>query len=265
MKNLFIFVFVIIIISNSYAQFDKDTFFNRVNSIYHNFTNTEIKNFSLSATSDYFEFNTKEYLKDEHYFPVELYWIFPDKMFFVKKAISGDVDTSKYEIISQMQKDMQQGLKGIFIDWQRFLGGNILDEMPDEYNISIFGDTVHIEFETMENKVPVTLKFSFGINALCLKIETFYKDSGQKMITYPSFVLIDNKWLCNEWMVQIIQNKEIKSGFIVTFQSAKINSKWFPLQALISVQTKEKLNETFRRLYKFRNLVTDRDVKVIMD
>ncbi|MFC2088889.1 hypothetical protein ACFLSX_04745 [Calditrichota bacterium] len=246
-----------------YAQYDEKTFFSRVNSIYHNLESTNIENFALAATSDFFEISTNEFLDNDSYFPVEVIWVSPNKMYFLKKTFPADLDTSKKKIVFQLQKDMQQGLKGILIDWQRFLGGKILDDLPENFKVTNIDDTVHVEFEAIENNIPVYMKFYFGINALCFKIETTYKNSNQKMITLPAFVLIKNKWLCTKWTVKIIKNGEIESGFIVELKSQARGESWFPLQTLITVQTKEKLNETFRRIYKFRKLEINKDLKYL--
>ncbi len=245
------------------AQFDEQAFFSRANSIYHNLNSKDVKNFALSITSNYFEITTKGFLDSEEYSPIEFVWQSPGKMYFIKRAIPVEIDTFAQKGINNLQNDMQQGLKGIFIDWQRFLGGNILDDLPKDYIISSVGDTVHIEFESTENNVPVKMKFFFGINALCFKIETHYETIDQKMITYPEYVLIDKKWLCTSWTVKILQAGEITSGFTAAITSKPINKNWFPVHALITVQTKKKLNETFRRIYKFRNLRINRDIKVV--
>jgi hypothetical protein len=155
---------------------------------------------------------------------------------------------------------MFQELRGIFMDWQRFIGGRLLYDLPEDFTIDSVEDTVHIEFSSFENKQPVKMRFYFGLNAVCFKMETIYQNIKQKIVTYPLYVLIDKKWLCNEWIVKIIENGEITSGFSVLFKSGKHNESWLPIQALIQVQTRQKLNQTFTRLYKFRNLKVDRDL-----
>lgn len=263
--KLFIFIlFKFFLFTNIiFAQYNEETFFSRVNSIYHNLVSTEIKNFSLSVTSDFFELSTKDFIDNENYFPVELIWISPNEMYFLKNKPPEELDTLNNNKFYQLQSDMQQGLKGIFIDWQRFLGGKLLDDLPQKYKVSNVEDTVHIEFEADEENIPVNMKFYFGINAICFKIETTYKNNNQKMITYPAFVLIENKWLCTKWTVKIIKNGVIESGFIVELKSQSRGDMWFPLQAQITVQTREKLNETFRRIYKFRQLKVNRKLNFL--
>ena len=54
LTKIILFLSVIVCL-NIQAQFNEETFFNRANSIYHNLSYSEIENFSVSVTSDYFE------------------------------------------------------------------------------------------------------------------------------------------------------------------------------------------------------------------
>ena len=236
-----------------FAQFDETTFFNRVNSIYHNLEDSEIKNFKIQITSDYFEYNAGKEIDHDNYSPIEFIWIKPRQLHFNRINNTQITDSAKQVVIYQLQNEMFQELRGVFMDWQRFIGGKILYDLPDEYLMDSIGDTVHIEFESFENNKPIKMKLYFGKNAICFKLETIYKDIKQKIVTYPAFILIDGKWLCNEWVVKIMQNGVINSGFSVNFQSGKYKDSWLPVQALVQVQTRQKLNQTFSRLYKFRN------------
>jgi len=260
LNKLMLFVNLIICITVQ-AQFDETSFFNRVNSIYHNLNESEIENFSVSITSDYFEYNSKEGIDHDQYSPIEFVWIKPRLLQFNRSDIPQGLDSTQQEKIFQLQNEMFQELRGIFMDWQRFIGGNILFDLPEKYTIESVGDTVFISFDSFENNKPIKMKFRFGLNAICFKIETIYQEINQKIVTYPAYVLVDGRWLCTEWVIKILQNGVINSGFSVNFQSAKYKDTWLPLQALIQVQTRQKLNQTFTRLYKFRNSEVNRKMK----
>ena len=255
--NRKILLLVLSLCVNAFAQFDETTFFNRVNSIYHHLGNSKIENFKVHITSDYFEFNSGGGIDHDEYSPIEFIWIKPRQLHFNRINHPQVTDTAQQKIIFQLQNEMFQELRGIFMDWQRFIGGRLLYDLPEDYSIDTVGDTVHIEFSSYENKQPVKMKFYFGLNAVCFKMETIYQNIKQKIVTYPTYVLLDKKWLCSEWIVKIHDKGEITSGFSVLFKSAKYKESWLPIQALIQVQTRQKLNQTFKRLYKFRNLQVD--------
>ena len=252
--NKIILFLSVIVCLNIQAQFNEEPFFNRANSIYHNLSYSEIENFSVSVTSDYFEHNSGEGIDHDTYSPIEFTWIKPRQLHFNRINFPQNADSAQKANIFQLQNEMFQELRGIFMDWQRFIGGNLLFDMPEKYAVDSAGDTVHIVFESFENNEPVKMKFYFGRNAICFRIETIYQKIRQKIITYPSYVLVDGKWLCTEWVVKIMQNGVINSGFGVTFKSGRYKETWLPVQALIQVQTRQKLNQTFSRLYKFKNL-----------
>lgn len=239
---------------NTKAQFDEKQFFNRVNSIYHNLENSEIENFAVKITSDYFEYNAGEGINHDLYSPIEFIWAKPRQLFFNRMEFPTDVDSIQKSNIIQLQNEMFQELRGVFMDWQRFLGGKLLYDLPEKFTIDTVQDTVHIMFESFEMNDPIKMKFYFGLNALCFRIETTYEKINQKIITFPTFVLVDDKWLCTEWVVKIIQYGEITSGFSVNFRSGRYKNNWLPIQALVQVQSKQKLNQTFTRLYKFRGM-----------
>ena len=260
LSKLFLLV-NLIVCSNVYAQFDQTSFFNRINSIYHNLNNSEIENFSVSITSDYFEYNSSEVIDHDVYSPIEFIWIKPRQLHFNRNGMPSGLDSTQQAKVFRLQNEMFQELRGIFMDWQRFIGGNILFDLPDKYIIESKKDTVFISFDSFESGKPVKMKFYFGLNAICFKIETIYEQINQKIITYPAYVLVDGKWLCSEWVIKITQNGIINSGFSVKFQSARYKESWLPLQALIQVQTRQKLNQTFTRLYKFRGAEVNKEIK----
>jgi len=254
LNKLMLFINLVICI-NVHAQFDETTFFNRLNSIYHNLHDKDVENFSVSVTSDFFEFNAGKGIDHDLYSPIEFIWIKPRQLHFNRNSIPKGIDSTQQVKIFQLQNEMFQELRGIFMDWQRFIGGELLFDLPEEYTMSSTGDTVFISFDSFENNEPIEMKFYFGLNAVCFKIETIYQKIKQKIITYPSYVLIEGKWLCTEWIIKIVQNGIINSGFSVNFQSGRHKETWLPIQAVIQVQTIKKLNKTFTRLYKFRNPV----------
>jgi hypothetical protein len=260
-KSNLILLINIIFYLNLFAQFDQQNFFKRANSIYHNLGLSEINNFSMAITSDNFEYQMKDIINHEEYLPIEFIWTKPRQINLNRQPAPSNLDSIQQIKLFQLQSEMLQGLRGIFIDWQRFLGGNLLYDLPEKYNIDTINDTVHIIFESYENNLPIKLKFYFGVNALCFRIETIYQGINQTINTYPTYILVDNKWLCTEWMVNIIQEGEITSGFSLKFKSGKYKDSWLPLQALIRVQTRQKLNQTFTRLFKFRNLKVNNSIK----
>jgi hypothetical protein len=264
-KNSIILILNIIFCSDVFGQFDQQVFFNRANTIYHNLSTSDINNFSVLITSDYFEYKTGKILNHDEYAPIEFIWIKPRQLHFNRKEFPSNTDSIQQTIILQLQNEMFQELRGIFIDWQRFFGENLLYDLPAKYKIDSIDDTVHISFDSYENNEPVKLKFYFGLNALCFRIETIYQNINQKIITFPSYIYVDNKWLCSEWIVKIIQNGIINSGFSVKLKSRKYKESWLPLQALIQVQTVQKLNQTFTRLYKFKKLGVNQELKSLQN
>jgi len=264
MKSKFYIVVIclFIIIGNLSAQFNKSEFIYRVKTIYHSLKSTGLDNFSSWITSDIFLEALKDQSKEEVY-PVEIIWKNPNLIYYIKRPLPQINDKEKLGEIQQLQVDMIQELKGLLIDWLRFSAGNILDDIPETYLITTKADTVFIEYEKFEEGKNVNVKMLFGKNGLCLKIISSYRYKNEIIILYPGYALIEDKWLCNKWMLQIYKNGEVDSGFQVSLKSRKVEDYWIPQNLTLQLQKKGIDNTWFLRDYKFRNVVLNKDLKIV--
>jgi hypothetical protein len=122
---------------------------------------------------------------------------------------------------------------------------------------------VKLEFQLEENQVPMNNKMYFGVNGLCLKIITENLYTREIVITYPQFDYQDNRWLCVQWQVQIISNNQVTGGFLVNIGSEKINGYYLPVNLSLLVQSQEKKEKIFIRNYSFKNIMINRDLKIV--
>lgn len=262
-KIKFIIIITVIISQNVSAQFAQETFFNRVSSIYHTLNETALKNFSSWIVSDHFELNTAGFFGDQEFYPVEFVWVNPNRIFFIRKALPAIEDSAKRNFATELQTEMQQELKGILLDWQRFNGQNIINDLPSDYNLEVLGDTVFVFYESGEGGQTSKSIYYFGLNGICFRVKTLYTAENKKIVLFPNYLLLGNKWLCTGWSVQIFKNNSVESGYEVSIKSQKYDSIWLPVGISLKVQTAEKMNQTFTRLYKFRNILTNRDFKIL--
>ena len=80
------------------------------------------------------------------------------------------------------------------------------------------------------------------------------------MYIYPNFRYVDDKWLCKDWTVQIIENGEIKSGLYVKVESQKLKDYWLPKTFHLQIQTKEAPEKIFSKIYKFSNILLNKEI-----
>ena len=261
-KYNIILIFLFIIISNLNAQFNESEFIYRVKTIYHSLNLTSLDNFSSWVTSDIFLEAVKDDSKEEVY-PVEIIWKNPNLIYYIKRPLPQINDKEKLNEIQQIQVDLIQELQGLLIDWLRFSAGNILDDLSETYLITTKADTVFIEYEKFEDGKNVKVKMLFGKNGLCLKIITTYDYKNEVIIIYPRYALVEDKWMCNGWMLQIYKGGDVDSGFQVSLNSRKVEDYWIPQRLTLQLQKKGIDDAWFMRDYKFRNVVLNKDLKIV--
>lgn len=258
-----ILIFSILLTSLNFAQFNEEHFVQRVNSIYHSLEKNGLQNFSADLNSDHFAEITGGLKQDPPYYPLQFIWAAPARMFFIKKAPPEDLTEQQQKTVGKLQQELQPELRGILLDWQRFMAGNLLDKKIENYQFDVAGDTVYIKLNDVSDVDTTVVKYTFGQNGICLKISSNELAKKRKTVTYPAFRLIEGKWLCTGWDVQIENSGEISGGFRVLINSKKINEMWFPWDLRLIVQTKEKLNHTFVRNYSFRNIQLNRKIQIV--
>ena len=255
-------LFIFVLSSALFGQFDKSEFLYRCKTIYHSLRLSGLDNFSSWVTSNIFLEATKD-ISDEEIYPLEIIWKNPNRIYYIKRPLPQVNNIEKQKEIQQLQLNMIQVLQGLLIDWQRFLAGNVLDDLPDTYLISTQNDTVFLQYESFKSGKNVKVKLLFGMNGLCLKIITSNTDKNEITNIYPAYTLIDDKWLCNSWTVQIYQNDTVESGFQVSMKSRKLENFWVPQRLSLALQKKDVENTLFYREYIFRNVVLNKDLEII--
>ena len=264
MKNRLIVIIILFVIVNGtlLAQFNESEFIYRVKTMYHSLKLTGLDNFSSWVTSNIFLEATKEISAEELY-PLEIIWKNPDLIYYIRRPLPQLNDTLKQKEIQELQMDMIQELQGLLIDWQRFSAGNILDGLPETYLVTTKDDTVSVEFEKFESGKNIKVKILFGQNGLCLKIITNYTHKDEIMYIYPEYTLVEDKWICIKWTLQIYKKSQVDSGLMVSIKSRKLQDYWVPQRLTLQLQKREIDNTMFMREYKFRNVVLNKDLQIV--
>ena len=245
-----------------FSQINESEFIYKVKTNYHSLKNTDLDNFSSWVTSNVILESAKDISK-EVIFPLEIIWKNPDLLYYIKRPLPNTGDPEKQKEFQQQQMDMIRELQGILIDWQRFFAGNILDELPDTYLMKEKEDTVFVEYELYDSGKNVINQLVFGKNGLCLKIVTNYVHLNKVIYVYPGYTMVENKWICNYWRVQIYINDQVESGFEISLTSRKVKDYWIPERLIMQLQKTGIENSVFVRDYTFRNVVLNKDLQIL--
>jgi hypothetical protein len=80
---------------------------------------------------------------------------------------------------------------------------------------------------------------------------------------YPGYILVEDRWICNKWAVQMYQNGQAESEFVVSLKLRKLEDYWIPQRFILQSQKRGKDNTRFIREYMFRNVVLNKDLQVL--
>ncbi len=243
-------------------SFNQEEFISRVKTIYHSLSLKGLDNFSCWVTSNIFLEKTKGFFNEEE-FPFEIIWKSPNKLFYIKRAIPSLTVPENQKQVEQIKMDLLQELKGLLIDWQRFYAGNVLDDLPETHLIYSNRDTAFIQYQKYDSGKNLKIKMLFGVNGLLMKIITIYPDTREEIYIYPGYLLVEDKWLCDKWMVQMLKNGQVEGGFTVKLESRKFDKYWIPVRILMQLQKKEYNTKLFIRDYKLRNIILNKEIKIL--
>ncbi len=257
------FIFISPLISSGLmAQFQEVEFFNRVNSIYYTLEQTDLKNFTSWLTSNIFVNSTDDFFSEE-VFPLEFIWLEGNRMFFSRRPIPVIDDSIQNQTLENLQMSMRKELKAILLDWQRFYAGRLLQNMPADYTIELMADTVILQYTTVEDTESVINTLYFGQNGICIKTSIIYPMRNESIHTYPIYKYTGEKWLCIGWKVQVLEEDDITTGYLIDIKSQRIENYWLPQIITMRLQTKREKELLYWREYYFRNILVNRNIEVM--
>jgi len=262
MNKFLVFIVIYMFPFDALAQVNEPEFFNRVNTSYYALELTDLNNFSSWISSNIFEETTKDLYKDEIY-PIELLWVKPNDPYFIRRPLPPVQDSLAAARAQNAQDDLQQELRVLLMDWGRFYAGRLLEDMPTDYILEARADTVLLNFKNYNDPRDSETHILFGLNGLVLQTSIVYKDSSERINTFPEYKYTGEYWLCTGWRVQNLKNSEVISVFQVKVISKRIEKYWLPSQFQMELQSKDIREKIFIRVYKFRNIRINRDIQVL--
>lgn len=262
MNKVLILIALCVLQFNALAQFSEPEFFNRVNKIYYALELTDLNNFSSWVSSNIFEETVKDLYRDEIY-PIEFLWVKPNDPYFIRRPLPPIQESLAAAKVKNAQDELQQEFRALIMDWGRFYAGRLLTHMPTDYTLETRADTVLLNFKNYNNPRDSETNIFFGLNGLVLQTSVIYRDSSERINTFPEYKYTGEYWLCTGWRVQILKMGEVISGFQVKVISKRIENYWLPSQFQMELQNKDVRDKIFIRVYNFRNIRINRDIQVL--
>ncbi len=262
----YLLIFSLCIITSIEAQvnnFDERNFFKKVRDSYYTLADDNVNNFTALVTNVSLEKFAQDTWENSEIFPIQMIWFAPDRLFLSQQGVP-TLPKDKYGEYQQQIADLNQQVKGLMFDLQRFFFKGIYNSLSDDYEISFHDEeTVEIKYVFDSGVEETHIKYIFGLNGLCVKIETTYPSQNKVIITKPSFRAVKTKWLCNGWTIQTVENEKITGGFIISLKNKIKNDYWVPINIQIDVQKSEKQGVIFSDIIKIRNYLFNQPIEYI--
>lgn len=252
---LFTILFVLSAGMPAQAQESLKKFKERVAPYYYCLENMPVKNFTcLFTTSEYINFARENY-DSTHTYPLKLTWIKNGRVYYTLQPYPARMDSSQRRtFLTQVQLVTNQ-FKGFLLDWQNFMLYSPLSDIPDSLEIKVGHDTIQVEYTSGEGKLTAHVKKLFLPSGKLIRV-TVWSGSG-KVVNYPIYTELENKWVCSGWNSQIYENGQISSGIANRMELRKIGNYWMPIRVDMLVQTSRKPEEKFLSTIFMKEFIFD--------
>jgi hypothetical protein len=246
---------------NTNADFNEQDFFNNLKTSYYHLSDTPIKNFVTLVTSMKMEMFASQQWKNAEIFPLQLIWFNPDKVYITQRGVP-QLEKDKYKEYQDLIAGLKTQIRGILADLTRFYLVGLYDSIHPDYVLKHNEEAVQINFSTQEAGVITRVKYLLGYNGLLILIQVDYPLQQKRIVIYPKFKTVKNKWLCTGWNVQSYEKGQVVSGYDLKIKNHYINNVWVPGEIVLAVQKADKKGQTFYDEIKFKNYLFNQPLQL---
>jgi hypothetical protein len=215
----------------------------KAESYYYSTISSDIRNFScLFTTNTYIDF-AKGLGDTAGTYPLKFVWTRAGKIYYVLQPSVLLTDSlHRKKTLEKIQQTKNQ-FYGFYLDWYNFLILSPFDGVPDTARVKFAGDTVQVSYENQSSGEIALIKKIFLKSGRLIQVEI--DSRNERVLNYPQYREVGEKWLCYGFDTQIIRNQQVTSGLSTRMELAKISSYWMPTRVDIVVQTIDKPNEKY--------------------
>lgn len=255
-----LFCFLMLFVIQIFADENWNGFKTEHEKYYHFLEQTDIQNFTCFYTTDaYIKYITK--VADSSYiYPLKLIWTREGKTYYILEPYPQTTDNKQRQKILEKIQMTKSQFQGFYLDWLNFLVASPFADIPDDAQIQSVEDTLEVTYAS-DGKKNVFVTKLFLPSGQLLKVIV---DSGtEKIVDYPKYTEVENKWLCAGWDTQIYRGSEISSGMATRLEIRKIKNYWLPVRVDIIVQTADKPNEKYVSEIFLKGYVFNTPLKIL--
>ncbi len=234
-----IIAFLLVMSSVTVAQDDLATFKEKASQYYHTLARDDVKNFTCKISSSIYINFIKQYADSTFYYPLKFIWTSAGNGYYALQPLPELSDSLRRETLTRAQA-LKNLWSGIVYDMQKFIIRSPLTALPENAAATFGNDTVGISFSFRDKARQITSKETFTRGGQLGRVIWIY--DTQKVVNYPKYKELGDKWLCTGWDSQVYENAQITSGIGVRVIYATLDHKIVPEQFNIVAQAREKEN-----------------------
>ncbi len=243
------------------APADWSTFKARAAQYYQVLSKDSINNFSCFISADYYIDFIKPLADSNYYYPLKYIWTRNADQYFVLQPLPENLsDSLRREVLVRVQ-ELKNLFNGIMLDWYRYSIRTPLDDVPDSAQVQFSSDTVGVFYRFHEERQIIEVKETYSRAGQLGRV--IWRNGAQKVVTYPLFDEVENKWLCIGWDSQRYQNGSIISGVAVRLELVKKKGHYLPVQFNIMVQTQQNPEQQIITGIYIKNFMFDENIEVL--
>ncbi|RMF60497.1 MAG: hypothetical protein D6748_03935 [Calditrichaeota bacterium] len=239
MKRTWILIYLVFILSSStmVAQQDWPTFKAKAAQYYHVLATPEVSNFSFLISSDFYINFIQDKADSSFYYPLKYIWTRDAQQYFILQPFPENAaDSLRRELLVRAQ-ELKNLFSGIMLDWYKYAVLTPVSDVPDDAQVNFSDDTVGVYYTFNDKGQNVEIRETYTQGGQIGRVS--WKSGNQKIVTYPLFDEVENKWLCIGWDSQRYTDNNIISGVAVRIELRKEDNYFVPVQFNIMVQTQE--------------------------
>ncbi|MGD9899396.1 MAG: hypothetical protein AB7T22_09740 [Calditrichaceae bacterium] len=243
-------------------NFDEQAFFENLKTSYYTLEQSKLNNVVSLVTSTKIERFAENNWQNAEIFPLQMIWVKPNSIYLSEQGVPPLRDENQISY-HQSVDALKEQFKTILLDLQRFYINGIYASIGNDYTLIQDENTVRVSFSMNQVGGLIDYEYTFGINGLCLKIETYYHYDNNKVTTYPKFRIVKTKWICEGWEVQVSNQDQIRNGHLVLLKNRVVQDIFVPIE--ISIEAQKNTGEKFTEIIKIKNYLFNQPLRLLND
>jgi hypothetical protein len=224
---------ILVLSATGYSQVTFEQFKQQSEGYYHYLATPDINNFSCKISSGrYIEF-IKDKGDSSYYYPLKFIWTKEGSVYYILQPLP-QLSDSLHRVALTHAQTMKNFFSDMLYGLQKFYLKNPLSQIPANAAVNISPDTIAVTVrDSSDGEINETYTRGGQLGRV------IWKSSGHKVVSYPLFTEVQQKWLCMGWRNQIYQQDQIVSGMSVQIEHTPYQERFLPARLSIVIQERK--------------------------